>query len=324
MEFTVSCSGDRDERRRTRSSFWKETMVVAHEDIRGRSVRWNIVLVGLLLHGALGSVGSAMAASAEAARERIASDVAAGRAIVVHVVVALCDNEHQGIVPVPTHLGNGRDPRGNLYWGAMYGLKNYFQRSADWVRVAAPASADARILERVVLTTRIEREDVDAKVYVVADAWDGAEIEAAIETFLDIAGGGSEEEIEVASGSERATIFAGGSAHVQVFVGHNGLMDFHLPPSQPMPRRSVPASSVVLACASEAYFRERLQAMGAHCLVLTTGLMAPEAYTLDAVLRSWIGGQPVEAVLGSAAEAYHRYQNCGVRAATRLFWGDDS
>ena len=37
---------------------------------------------------------------------------------VVHVFVALCDNRHQGIVPVRAELGNGQDPRTNLYWGA--------------------------------------------------------------------------------------------------------------------------------------------------------------------------------------------------------------
>lgn len=282
------------------------------------------VQVGLLLYGALSCVSTAAATSSGAADARITSDVVAGLPIVVHIVVALCDNEHQGIVRVPAHLGDGKNPRGNLYWGAMYGLKSYFQRSVGWSRIEASVSVDARVLERVVLTAQVEREGADAEVYVVADAWDGAEIEAAIRTFLDIAGARSEEEIEVTRGSERVTIFAGGSAHVQVFVGHNGLMDFDLAPSDPLPRRSIPASSVVLACVSEAYFRERLQAMGAHCLVLTTGLMAPEAYTLDAVLRSWIGGQSVEAVLGSAAEANHRYQNCGARAARRLFWGHDS
>jgi hypothetical protein len=44
---------------------------------------------------------------------------------VIHVLVALCDNEFQGIVPVLAHLGNGEDTAKNLYWGAMYGVKSY-------------------------------------------------------------------------------------------------------------------------------------------------------------------------------------------------------
>ncbi len=44
----------------------------------------------------------------------------------VHVFVALADNQHQGIVPVPARLGNGDDPEHNLYWGSAYGVKTFF------------------------------------------------------------------------------------------------------------------------------------------------------------------------------------------------------
>lgn len=49
----------------------------------------------------------------------------------IHVFVALCDNEHQGIVPVPKTLGNGKDARNNLYWGAAYGLKSFLKYKTD-------------------------------------------------------------------------------------------------------------------------------------------------------------------------------------------------
>jgi len=49
----------------------------------------------------------------------------------IHVFVALADNEHQGIVPVPARLGNGLDPAHNLYWGAAAGVKTFFSRSSD-------------------------------------------------------------------------------------------------------------------------------------------------------------------------------------------------
>ena len=42
-------------------------------------------------------------------------------------MVALADNDHQGIVPVPRQLGDGDDPANNLYWGARYGVKTYFR-----------------------------------------------------------------------------------------------------------------------------------------------------------------------------------------------------
>src|SRR3712207_6590162 len=47
---------------------------------------------------------------------------------VIHVLVALCDNENQGIVPVPAFLGNGEDAPRNLYWGAAFGIKTFFSK----------------------------------------------------------------------------------------------------------------------------------------------------------------------------------------------------
>ena len=57
-------------------------------------------------------------------------------------------------------------------------------------------------------------------------------------------------------------------------------------------------------------------------MLLTTGLMAPEAYTLEAIVRAWVGGGSTAAVREAAAAAYHKYQNCGLRAARKLFWGE--
>ena len=48
------------------------------------------------------------------------SSIINGQLRTIHVFVALCDNEHQGIVPVPEKIGNGKDPANNLYWGAGY------------------------------------------------------------------------------------------------------------------------------------------------------------------------------------------------------------
>src|SRR5262249_2093890 len=55
---------------------------------------------------------------------------------VIHVVVALCDNQYQGIVPVPPLIGNGDDPARNLYWGAAFGVKSFFKKAPDWKLIA--------------------------------------------------------------------------------------------------------------------------------------------------------------------------------------------
>ena len=250
----------------------------------------------------------------EAAYSRLAADAAAGRPLVAHVVVALCDNVHQGIVPVTPSLGDGQNPRTNLYWGAAYGLKTYLQR-AGWSIVARPEPPRPEILERLVLSREGHFQGQPVRFYVVADAWDGKDIRSAIDAFLTFAAGRQTEPLR----PEELEIDAGGAAHLLAFVGHNGLMDFSLGQAPAGLPNSPARSSVVLACASQPYFSPHLARGGSYPLLLTTGLMAPEAYTLDAVLTSWLSGERASAAHEAAAAAYHRYQKCGLKAARRLF-----
>ncbi len=102
---------------------------------------------------------------------------------VVHVFVALADNQHQGIIPVPPALGNGRDPQRNLYWGAAYGVKTYFKASEDWELAWSGRGAHDAILERCVFKS--SKNDV----YLVADAYEGSQIKLAVTDFLSAAAG---------------------------------------------------------------------------------------------------------------------------------------
>jgi hypothetical protein len=47
--------------------------------------------------------------------------------------------------------------------------------------------------------------------------------------------------------------------------------------------------------------------------------MAPEAYTLKAALDGWISAESPEQIRARSAQAYDKYQKCGLRAAQRLF-----
>jgi hypothetical protein len=85
-------------------------------------------------------------------------------------------------------------------------------------------------------------------------------------------------------------------------------------------KRGAPARSVfVLACASESHFWTRLRDSGAHVLLTTTGFMAPEAYTVEAIVRSWLSEADAAAVRDAAARAYDAHQGCGLTAARNLF-----
>lgn len=225
----------------------------------------------------------------------------------VHVIVAMCDNANQGIVPVPKALGNGQDPDRNLYWGAAYGVRTWFNKSTDWERLQRLAAPSAEILERVVWKHRT------ADVYLVADAYDGAFIRNATTDLLTYAAGHSASTIEV--GGQRLAI--GGAADLLAYCGHDGLMEFP-PPAARKPADSKVRRTIILACISERYFAGPLRTTGASPLLWTTGLMAPEAYTLDAALDGWIHGGTDEQVRERAAQAYAKWQKCGIGAARKL------
>ena len=230
---------------------------------------------------------------------------------VVHVLVALCDNEHQGIVKVPPGIGNGQNARTNLYWGAGYGVKTHFDKAEEWKRVTCATPNEAHILDRAIWKHR------DSAVYIVADAYDGRNIREATIDLLRYSSG--KEPLTIAAGG--AIIRAGGSAHLIAYVGHDGLMDFSLDERFPGPARNT-REAIILACISKRYFAEHLKATGASPLVWTTGLMAPEAYTLKAALAGWVLRESPEAIRERAAQAYNTYQKCGINGARRLLVTD--
>ena len=231
---------------------------------------------------------------------------------VVHVFVALADNQHQGIIPVPPALGNGSDPRRNLYWGAVFGVKTFFKSSEEWQLLSSGIGPKAAILDRCVFKHR--REDV----YLVADAYEGSEIRAAVTDFLLAAAGVSIERISARVGSTEVSLVVAGAADLVAYIGHDAFMDFQITPISGA-KGGRPRRTIIQACASKAFFSQYIRQTGASPLLWTTGLMAPEAYTLQAALNGWIANEDDEAIRRRAARAYDKYQKCGARAALNLF-----
>ena len=229
----------------------------------------------------------------------------------VHVFVALADNEHQGIVPVPAKLGNGEDAERNLYWGSAYGVKTFFSRSVEWQRVSCGNGPTAEVLERCIFKYRT------ANVYLVADAYRGMEIKQAVLDFFDSAAGDGLVVVNVNGTPGIQPLPVYGGASLVAYIGHDGLMDFQLS-NLPSKKNNLRREAIVLACASKQFFRDGVRASGAYPLVWTTGLMAPEAYTLKSALGGWIAGETNAQIRDRAAAAYDKYQKCGLRAAQRL------
>lgn len=211
--------------------------------------------------------------------------------------MSLADNANQGIVPIKASLGNGQDAKGNLYWGAMYGLKTFFKRQDGWT-VQPQLTENPNIKERLLLY----HEDYGAEIY--AEAWDGATQKLAAESFMDA----------MNITNDKLT----------VFVGHNPLMDVNIPmpfiePDRMANNIAFKRKFAVIACQSRRYFEERIKAAGHVPYVLTAGNMAPEAYVVEAIIRAWLENQPAETARRYAAEAYAKYQKIPIKNANWLF-----
>src|SRR5215213_11047777 len=226
---------------------------------------------------------------------------------VIHVLVALCDNENQGIVPVPAFLGNGEDTVKNLYWGAAFGVKTFFSRSANWQKLGEINNPKENVLQRIVFKHKRQN------VYLVADAYRGSRMRETVDDFFAAVAGARRENVTAGD----VTLQILGTANLVAFVGHNGLMDFDLE-NQPAKKDDDARAAVVLACASRNYFSAPLRKTSASPLLWTSNLMAPEAYILHDALEGWTRGETDEQVRTRAAAAYAKYQKISLNAARNL------
>lgn len=224
----------------------------------------------------------------------------------IHVLVALCDNKYQGIVPVPKGIGNGQDPNNNLYWGCGFGTRTFFKNSAEW-KLLSKRKVDSLRLERLIF------KHASKKYYMVADAYDGKYIRNCTEDLLHACAGQLKDTVQV--GNVALGIF--GNAALLGYIGHDGLMDFSLE-NEYKNADGRSRDMIILACFSKRYFAKYLQSASANPLVWTTGLMCPEAYTMHDAISGFVNNETREQIRSRAALAYAKYQKCGVGPARNL------
>jgi hypothetical protein len=212
----------------------------------------------------------------------------------IGVFIALVDNKTQGIAPVPAGIGNGDDPERNLYWGTDEGLKGHFDRSRRWKLI----EKKDKPLTRDLLRTRTYRH-VDGRSTLYARAYRGSSMKQCIIDF----------EAAVSQGSY----------DMVVFVGHDGLMDFQLPMPARSPKQVRRPDCMVLACLSEGYFKPRLEKAGGRPILLTTQLMYPGSFIVDATVETWLKGGTIPQIRKCAGDAYARNQNISRKAGLGVF-----
>lgn len=216
----------------------------------------------------------------------------------IYVIVSLVDNISQGIVPVPAKIGNGDDPRSNLYWGALYGVKTFLSKADGWQKMGCEQDISDTVLERC----RFVWED---KLTVTADAYRGSRIDQAMLDFMQ----------------QAATPPDAAMREMVVFIGHDGLMDEQNQPIiERFPKHAEhEKQAVVLSCMSNAYFAGHLRAAGSKPVVTTFSFMAPEAYVLEAVARGFANGASETELRNSAGIAYAKYQRISAKAGKSVF-----
>lgn len=250
----------------------------------------------------------------------IAEDIRAGRPLVTVVIVPLCSNEQincgSGVA------GRPGDLRTNIYWGAVFGQKRFFNRKGSgWELVHSAPDAAAGVLERAVFRRIVGREawqadGAGAKVeqIVVLEAIHGGAIDGAVSRFYHLATEGG-----------RARFTDGGRerderVHVAGYAGHNRLMDgVKLPPPPPPGGDARPIPSFVMACVSDRYFSDALRSAGSETLVMTRDLMAPEGYVVEAITRALGENAPREVVRERAVASYIKWAKLPARAASWIF-----
>ena len=231
--------------------------------------------------------------------------------LVVHVFVPLCDNKHQGIVPVSKSLGNGFDLKNNLYWGAKYGIKNHFKTRKDWQLLKSEKNINEFVLERAVFKKVLNSQ---TPLYLVADAYSGDAMQACVDDYIQSFAGLKKGKL---AGENDSSIDLYAGADLLVFNGHNGLMDVQSAYIKNRDGRQREAAAI--ACVSHDFFKSHLNYAKAYPLLFTTNLMAPEAYNLEALINAWAGLKTEKEIRQEVGKAYHRYQKCGLKGAINLF-----
>jgi hypothetical protein len=269
------------------------------------------VSIGL---GAPGSADAQPAADADGWLDRLYADVAAdlvaGKPLVVQVHVPLCDNDvlrcGRG------RLGDGDDPDGNLYWATSGGFRGWFnRRGSSWTEVlrqrsTEPDRVELRVWRRWMApsaTLRARGVRRRFPVYVVAQAWRGESMQAAMAAYsADLfAGEGEVRRIELPGGEVLA---AGGGARLVAFVGHNGWMDvgrFDWPESRAdAPRRG----TIAIACITEAYLVPAVPGPARVPLLFTRTLLFAGAHAFEGAVTAFAGGVDLATIRTAAARAY--------------------
>jgi hypothetical protein len=265
----------------------------------------------------------------------ITGDIHRGKPLVAFVIVPLCNNDQ--INCGSTVAGLPGNLKTNLYWGAVFGLRRFFDRkNSGWTRLDLTQGADQGFFSRsgkplndvpegVLLERAVYRRKIDESRWsgagaaggeqiVVLQAVHGAEIDRAVSLFWSLSTEGGRVRFHDGERMRDERI------HVAGYAGHNRLMDgVKLPAIAAAGPSANAIPSFVMACESDAYFSDSLRKAGSDPLVMTRSLMAPEGYVIDGIARALGDNAALPKVRDHAIKAYAKWQRLSDGVASGIF-----
>ena len=268
----------------------------------------------------------------DALHDRVAADLKAGRPLVIHAHVALCDNS---IIRCGSRgLGDGDSLRTNLYWASAGGARGFFdRRGSGWTRAFVGRGEHADVLERVVWRRRVapgaawQRRGVTAPVdvYVVVDAWRGRAIDAAVAAYLGDLYGEAPRVVRLppsASGARGVALRAGGAAHLVAYLGHNRWMDTpDFDWGAFARRRSArqPKGTIAIACHTRAYLAGHVPAPTRVPLLFSADFLFASAPAFEAAATAFATGGSLREIRMAATRGYAEGQRRTVAQVGGVF-----
>jgi len=240
-----------------------------------------------------------------------------GHPLVIHVTVPLCSNAQ--IDCGSNVAGNPGRLDTNLYWGAAFGHRHYFDRKkSGFVRIAI-SKGDEPVLERAMYRRHVSalpfggREGEMVELLLVLEAYHGDSIDKAVISFYQRATSGGVIRFRDGDIEREERISVAG------YAGHNRLMDGTKLPSGRRSGEGRAIPSFVLACYSDSSFAGALREAGSVPLLMTRSLMAPEGYVLEAVVSALAVNAPRARIRERAVAAYAKWQKLSIPAAGTIF-----
>jgi len=250
-----------------------------------------------------------------------ASDVRAGKPLVIEVFVPLCSDSKGGACGKHPGAGDPDDLDSNLYWGAVWGARRFLERKwLGWTRTES-GQGEAWELERATYKRTVSgsRWGVDGgvDVYLVLHAVQGDQGSDALERFRDKASGGGNVRFNDGSGIREERV------HVVGFMGRNPLIkNGRVPKRVALPEAST-SSSAIPSFSIAAYSRETLapwlHSSGSRALLLARGAVASEGYLLESIARGLAENDRSWGLTERATKTYSKYKKLPENVAKAHF-----